>query len=296
MITVANIPQKTSDDLTAEMVLLNVPYTPLTSLLYARKRVSPTDSWFVKEKVKSLSTVKSGGRKADEVAPASETSSFTYVENNTEIFSKRVSITGEAAKILGGTEAALDKEQYDRLTEVKGDIEAQFITGVKRDENETVGKTMNGLLNQVTHPGHIIDKLAAAITKADIDAAMQKLFISQALGERFALINSGDVEKVSALYVNATNATINLVPENTAVGISVKKIITNFGEVNLVISTIIPAGTLLFFVDGYVEIKEFRAPFYKRLGVTGDQDGGMVVAQNTIIAAPIGLVKVVNFI
>lgn len=296
MKTVADIPQKAGIDLTPEFMVLNVPFTPLTSLLYARKRVTPIDAWFVKERVKSLSTVKSGARKAGEVAPASEVSTYAYVENNTEIFSKRVSITGEAAKALGGTDAALAQELEDRLKEVKGDLEVQFITGVKKEENEVSGKQMNGLLNQVTAAGHIIDKLATAITKADIDAAMQKLWKAQALGERFALVNPANVEAVAALYVNAANATINLVPENTAVGIAVKKIITNFGEVSLLTSNDVPAGTILFFVDGYVEIKEYRAPFYKNLGVTGDQDGGMVITQSTIIAAPIGLVKIVNFI
>ena len=282
-------------DLGNEIIIANPIYTPLTSLLFAKNKTTKAKDVVVRRKIKKLSTAVSGGRKEGAEAPAAEKTSYEWIDNNLEIFSKATVISGTVGALEGDTKQALAKEINDRLIELKGDIEKAFFVGVKKDEDETGGRQMAGLINQV-HVDHIIDAEATALEKSHINQAMQKLFRAQIAGEKYIFVNPADIDTVTDLYEKTNETVINLVPGNTEVGITVTAINTNFGRANIILANDVPAGTLLFASLDYIEVPVLRAPEYEPLAKTGDADKGQVVAELSIIAAPQSLAKIVNFV
>lgn len=295
MKTSADLARQNVIDLSDEIIIANPIYTPLTSLLFSRNKTTKAKDVVVRRKIKKLSTAVSGGRKEGADAPEAEKTSYEWIDNNLEIFTKSTVISGTVGAIEGDTKQALAKEISDRLVELKGDIERAFFVGVKKDEDETGGRQMAGLINQV-HVDHIIDVGAAALERKHINQAMQKLFTAQIAGEKYIFVNPADIDTVTDLYEKTSETIISLTPGNTEVGITVTAINTNFGKANIVLANDVPAGTLLFASLDYIEVPVLRAPEYEPLAKTGDADKGQVVAELSIIAAPQSLAKIVNFV
>lgn len=281
-------------DLKDELMVINPEYTPLSTLVFKK---APTKARDVvhRQTFRSLSKDPSGARLEGASAPASEKSGRVVVENYLEIFSKATSVSGTASALHGSADALLNKELEDRLTEVKSDIERAFTVGVGKDEDLSSGRQMNGLVNQVD-AGHIIDVDGAALTTAHVDSAMEKLYTAQIPGERYLFINPSAVSAFAKLYTNQENVRINLTPDNTAVGISVRRVVTNFGDVLIVKSNEVPVGTILVASLDLAEVAELRAPKYETLSKTGDAEVGQVVAELTLVNAPKAMAKIVNYI
>ena len=230
-------------DLKEELAVTNPQYTPLSSIVLKKALVKAKDVEH-RQTYRVLSENASGGRKEGGVAPESEKSTREVVKNYLEIFSKATSVSGTAAAIYGDDDSLLVRELNDRLIEIKYDIEKSFTVGAGKDEDETTGRKMNGLVNQV-HKTHVVDAEAAELATANIDKAMQFIYTAQAPGERYIFINPADIGKFAELYTKQENAKINLTPGNDAVGIAVNKVITNFGTASVVMSNAIPAATIL---------------------------------------------------
>ncbi|KXZ39478.1 hypothetical protein SAMN05661008_00336 [Alkalithermobacter thermoalcaliphilus JW-YL-7 = DSM 7308] len=295
MLKNTNLPRQNIVDLSNEIMVLNAEYTPLLTLLLANGKNTVAKDVVVRRKIKELSTTASGARKEGADAPDSENSTYTWVSNNLEIFSKATVISGTAGAIYGSTAEALAKEINDRLTELKFDMEKSILTGTKKDEDGTSGRKMNGLLNLVDED-NVIDVEGATLTKAYISNAMMKLYQLKVTGDKYMFVNPADVEKVIELYTTATNARINFSSADSTVGIDVTEILTPFGKAKMVMSTNVPTGTILIGALDYMELPQLREAQYEPLAKTGDAEKGQVVAEATIITAPKSLAKIINFI
>lgn len=281
-------------DLKDELMVLNPQFTPISSLVLQKSLKKAKDVVY-RQTFKTLSDTPSGGRLEGAAAPNAEQSAKTTVENFLEIFSKAATVSGTASAIYGEEGSLLKKEIKDRLTEVKYDIEKAFTIGVKKDEDVSSGRQMNGLVNQV-HASHVIDGENAGLTTAHIDKAMEYLYTAQIPGERYVFINPTEVGKLAELYTKQENVRINLTPDSDKAGIAVNKIVTNFGDALIVKSNAVPVGTILVASLDYVEVAELRAPKYEPLAKSGDAESGQVVAELTIVNAPKAMAKIVNFI
>lgn len=298
------MPQKTTLDITRvseldlsqEFIISNAQNTPLSSLLLGRGKNYSVSDWLVREKIKTLSTGSaSGGKKEGADAPATEKSSFSYVDNLLEIFTKATEISGTVGAVHGSSSKALGKEMDDRLSEMKYDLEIAFLNGTKKNEDETGGRKMNGLLNMV-EAEHVIDA-TAGFTKDKILDALQAMYYSKTTnGELWAFAHPSVKRKITALYVDAyERAVVDLVPGmNQGVGISIEKIFTDFGIVNLVMVDAMPTSQLLIANLDYITMPELRPAHFEALAKTGDADKGQVITEVSIMTAPQALAKIIN--
>lgn len=297
MINNTDLTRQTLIDLAKEFVTTNAVVTPLSSLLYSKsKNYNYNKDIVVRKKIKTLSNVASGARKEGQDAPADEKSTFAWIENNMEIFSKATSVSGTVGAISGSDKVALAKEINDRLIELKGDIENSFINGVKKAEDGVSGRRMNGLINQV-HADNVVDCTSSALTEAKILDALQKIFdAGMANGELYLVCNATTKRKINEIYKDQEKAVIPLVAGDGNVGIVVQKIFTDFGVVNILMDSYVPVGNILIFNLDLVDVPELRTPTFEALAKTGDSEKGQVVAECSILTAPKSMAKIINFI
>lgn len=293
MKTTSNLTPITNIDLSKEILVVNPVLTPISSILLGKGTVKANNT-IVQKRIKTLSETASGKRKEGASAPDAETTAYTTVTNNMEIFSKSAKVSGTVAAIEGNKKAALAKELNDRLLEIKGDMEYAFINGIKADESAGSGRAMNGLLNLVDE-NNIIDARNKTYNEDLILDALQAMFnTGGTFGTLYMVANPSVKRLTDKIFKDAQNVTINFIPGNTTVGLVVKAIATDFGIVNLVMSNAMPAKTVLIFNADVAEVHELRKVIYEALAKTGDAESGQVVGENTVITAPGAVAKIIN--
>ena len=272
-------------DLTSEIALLSPTDTPLTTLLYSMgKTVGATDitvSWREKELHKPSSITDKLMLEGAE-APESIHSTRTMKSNICQIMSKATSVSGtlNALNPYGiGNEYA--QEINDRLLELKRDMEYFFISGTKAVESGSTPRQMNGLMNLV---GHSIDVESGDLTEEILVDAMQKMWECGVSSENvYAFCGATVKRKINKLLADnsATRISAELGQRNP-LGIMVDKLVSDFGDFNLVLNRHMPENAILIVDLNEVEIATLRPVFFQELAKTGDYTKGQIITENTI--------------
>ena len=270
-------------DLTEEIKLVSPTDTPLTTLLMGRGQVVPANDitvpWREKELNSERGTLKLEGADAGAVLVSSRSS----LSNLCQIMEKVTQVSGAARSLNPkGIGDVFDAEVADRLVETKRDMEWYFLNGVKTPEQDSTPRQMNGLMNLVN--ANNVVSTAGALTEEHFLDALQKMWEKGAQGEYFSFVNATQKRAINAMAKAGAN--VRWIVDNGTMqnvyGIGVSKIVTDFGEISLVLDRYMDNNSILTLDLAEVQIAELRGTFYEDLPKAGDYFKGHVLNESTI--------------
>ncbi|MEC1715924.1 SU10 major capsid protein [Schinkia azotoformans] len=288
MFTSTNFTEKEQISLAKEIAVIGVESTPFTSMLMAKGNIEKALSTVYTWREKTLNTL-------DDISAVEGSDDITFFEsaraelsNVLEIFKVGVAITG-TAQAMKSTQ--LSQEVADRLLELKVNMEKKFLLGTKNDGSTTPFKRqMAGLLAQADVTNAVA--VTGTIAEADIKQAMRNLWTKNlGAGNVYAFVNADLKEQIDSIYVDKYGYS----HVTTDFGLIVDSINTNYGRVNFVLSSHIPADKVVFFKDTYVDLAYLRVPQVEALAKTGDNQKAQIVAEATLkVASPkaVGIITV----
>lgn len=270
-------------DLTDEIKLVSPTDTPLTTMLMARGQVVPatdiTVTWRERELNSNRGTLKLEGAEAGAVI----TSTRGSLSNVCQIIEKVTQVSGTARALQPkGVGDTFNAEVQDRLIETKRDLEWYFLNGTKTLESDSTPRQMNGLMNLINANNVVQTK--GALTEDHFLDALQKMWDHGAQGAYFTFVNATQKRAINALAKAGSN--VRWVVDNGSVnnvyGIGVSKIVTDFGEISLVLDRYMVNNGILTLDLNEVQIAELRGTFYEDLPKSGDYFKGHVLNESTI--------------
>ncbi len=269
-------------DLAEEIKLTSPTDTPLTTLLMGRGAVVPatdiTVTWRERKLNETRGTLKKEGADAGDPIKSSRGS----LSNVCQIIEKVTQVSGTAEKLNPkGIGSSFNAEVADRLIETKRDLEWYFLNGVRAEENESTPRQMNGLINLV-NAENVIDA-TAGLTEALMLDAMQKMWDHGSQGEYYTFVNASVKRKLNDLLKNAANIRVNITNGlSQTMGITVQKVESDFGTLNLVLDRHMDTKTMLILDLDQVQIAELRGTFFEMLPKAGDYHKGHILNESTI--------------
>lgn len=269
-------------DLREEIALTSPTDTPLTTLLMGRGAVVPatdiTVTWRERKLNETRGTLKLEGAEAGDPIKSSRST----LSNLCQIIEKVTQVSGTAQALNPkGIGKSFEAEINDRLIETKRDLEWYFLNGTKAAGSETVPRQMNGLVNLV-NADNVVDA-TEGLTEILMLDAMQKMWDHGSRGEYFTFVNAGTKRIINSLIKADGNIRINTEQGlNQVLGITVQKIESDFGTLNLVLDRHMDANTMLILDLDQVEIAELRGTFFEMLPKNGDYFKGHILNESTI--------------
>lgn len=269
-------------DLAEEIKLTSPTDTPLTTLLMGRGAVVPatdiTVTWRERKLNETRGTLKKEGADAGDPIKSSRGS----LSNVCQIIEKVTQVSGTAEKLNPkGIGSSFNAEVADRLIETKRDLEWYFLNGVKAEENESTPRQMNGLINLV-NAENVIDA-TGGLTEILMLDAMQKMWDHGSQGEYYTFVNASVKRKLNDLLKNAANIRVNITNGlSQTMGITVQKVESDFGTLNLVLDRHMDTKTMLILDLDQVQIAELRGTFFEMLPKAGDYHKGHILNESTI--------------
>lgn len=269
-------------DLSDEIALVSPTDTPLTTLLMGKGAVVPatdiTVTWRERKLNDERGTLKKEGADAGEAIKSSRST----LSNVCQIIEKVTQVSGTAKalnpKNIGNP---FDAEVNDRLIETKRDLEWYFLNGTKSVESDTTVRQMNGLINLVNAAN--VHDAKAGLTEALMLDAMQGMWDHGSQGEYYTFVNAGVKRALNELFKATTNMRVNITQGLAqTMGITVQKIESDFGVLNLVLDRHMDPYSMLIVDLDQVQIAELRGTFFEMLPKNGDYFKGHILNESTI--------------
>ena len=269
-------------DLREEITLTSPTDTPLTTLLMGRGAIVPatdiTVTWRERKLNETRGTLKLEGAEAGDPIKSNRST----LSNLCQIIEKVSQVSGTAQALNPkGIGKSFEAEIADRLIETKRDLEWYFLNGTLTAGDDTTPRQMNGLVNLV-NSNNVVDATEGLTETLMLDA-MQKMWDHGSQGEYFTFINAGTKRLINSLIKTDGNIRINTTQGlNQVLGITVQKIESDFGTLNLVLDRHMDAKTMLIVDLDQVEIAELRGTFFEMLPKSGDYFKGHIQNESTI--------------
>ena len=270
-------------DLTDEIKLVSPTDTPLTTLLMGRGQVVPATDITVTWREKQLNTQRGTLKKEGDEAGTPIQSTRGSLSNLCQIMEKVTQVSGTAQALNPkGIGNSFQSEVNDRLIETKRDMEWYFLNGTKTAENDSTPRQMDGIMNLI-NSGNVIDATDKTFSEDIILDGMQKMWDAGAQGEYYAFVNASVKRLVNSLLKDGVNVKVNIDESMAQVlGITVAKIQSDFGVINLVLNRHMATDAFLAVDLDNVEIAELRGTFYEDLPKSGDYFKGHILNESTI--------------
>lgn len=269
-------------DLREEIALTSPTDTPLTTLLMGRGAIVPatdiTVTWRERKLNETRGTLKLEGAEAGDPIKSNRST----LSNLCQIIEKVSQVSGTAQALNPkGIGKSFEAEIADRLIETKRDLEWYFLNGTLTAGDDTTPRQMNGLVNLV-NSNNVVDA-TEGLTETFMLDAMQKMWDHGSQGEYFTFVNAGTKRLINSLIKTDGNIRINTTQGlNQVLGITVQKIESDFGTLNLVLDRHMDAKTMLIVDLDQVEIAELRGTFFEMLPKSGDYFKGHILNESTI--------------
>lgn len=269
-------------DLKEEIALTSPTDTPLTTLLMGKGKVVKaadiTVTWRERQLNDARGTLKVEGSEAGEAIKSSRST----LSNLCQIIEKVTKVSGTAQALdPKGIGKSFEAEIADRLLETKRDLEWYFLNGTKASESGITPRQMNGLVNLV-NANNVVDATEGLSEELMLNA-MQKMWDHGSQGEYYTFVNAGTKRLINKLLTTGGNIRVNTSNGlNQVMGITVQKIESDFGTLNLVLDRHMDANTMLIVDLDQVEIAELRGTFFEMLPKAGDYFKGHILNESTI--------------
>lgn len=270
-------------DLREEIALVSPTDTPLTTLLMGRGAVVPatdiTVTWRERKLNEERGTLKLEGAEAGTPIKSSRGS----LSNICQIIEKVTQVSGTAQALNPkGIGNSFDAEVNDRMIETKRDLEYYFLNGTKTMEADDTPRQMDGLMNLVNSK-NVVDATGKDFSEDIILDSLQAMWNAGAHGEYYTFVNASVKRMVNNLLKNGVNVKVDI--DNSMdqiLGITVAKIQSDFGTINLVLDRHMVTDAMLTVDLEQVEIAELRGTFYEDLPKSGDFQKGHIINESTI--------------
>lgn len=171
------------------------------------------------------------------------------------------------------------------VDEIKDTLDLAIMLGIISQAGawfKATPRQMNGLVNLVNANNVVETK--GALTEDHFLDALQKMWDHGAQGEYFSFVNANVKRMINNLAKAGNN--VRFLGDNgsmqNVLGIGVQKIVTDFGEISLVLDRYADTKTILTVDLGEVQIAELRGTFYEDLPKAGDYYKGHVLNESTI--------------
>lgn len=269
-------------DLKEEIALVSPTDTPLTTLLMGSGKVVPakdiTVTWRERKLNDERGTLKVEGAEAGDVIKSSRET----LSNVCQIIEKVTQVSGTANALNPlGIGSSFQAEVADRLIETKRDLEWYFLNGTKALESGVTPRQMNGLVNLVNAEN--VKDATAGLTEALMLDAMQGMWEHGSQGEYYTFVNAAVKRSINELLKTTDNVRISHTEGlNQTMGITVQRIESDFGILNLVLDRHMDINTMLIVDLDQVEIAELRGTFFEPLPKAGDYFKGHILNESTI--------------
>lgn len=269
-------------DLKEEIALVSPTDTPLTTLLMGSGKVVPakdiTVTWRERKLNDERGTLKVEGAEAGDVIKSSRET----LSNVCQIIEKVTQVSGTANALNPlGIGSSFQAEVADRLIETKRDLEWYFLNGTKALESGVTPRQMNGLVNLVNAEN--VKDATAGLTEALMLDAMQGMWEHGSQGEYYTFVNAAVKRSINELLKTTGNVRISHTEGlNQTMGITVQRIESDFGILNLVLDRHMDINTMLIVDLDQVEIAELRGTFFEPLPKAGDYFKGHILNESTI--------------
>lgn len=265
-------------DLSEEIKLVSPTDTPLTTLLMSKGATVPATDITVTWRERKLNETRGTLKKEGDGVGDSIKSSRGSLSNSCQIIEKVVEVSGTAEAV---GETTFEDELIDRLIEVKRDMEWYFFNGVRAEETESTPRQMNGLINLV-NSDNVVDG-SAGLSESLIEDTLYKLWTHESVKEYYAFVNKEVKRLINGLYRNSENVRINVSQGmDQSVGITVQRIVSDFGTLNLVLDRHMDVNTMLIVDLDQVQIADLRGTFFEMLPCKGDSEKGHVMNESSI--------------
>ena len=265
-------------DLSKEISLVAPLDTPFYTLLLGNKLQDTTTSKITTWREKTLDNTEDITVTEGSETDVFQSSARAEKNNICEIFKKAVSVSGTAnASGIAGVPNLFAEEVNDRLVEMKVNIEKKLITGVRDDGSASPYiRKMDGMLSFALPEQTITN---ATVTEAKFKDTVRKLWdAGLSTGEYIGMCNADLKEEIDKIY----DAKYSYVAQEEMFGLVVRKIQTNYGNVNLILNRHMPIDQLVVFNPAFFKVSYLRKPFFEMLAKTGDSVKGHVISELTL--------------
>lgn len=275
-------------DLSDVIALVSPTDTPIITILMSQGKVVPATDVNVSWREESLDETRVNPALEGADSPDSVVTGRTSVTNLCQILSKTTSVTGTVESLsVKGIGKELNKQILHRLTEIKRDGEYYALQGSKASESGSTGRQMNGFLNLV---GNTIDLRSGDgeftdgnLSEDAITAAFKAMWDRGQSGSSnvVAICNASVKGYINKIFKNSSTLVANAGVDNI-LGTTVSKLVTDYGEANIVLDRHMPLDQLLILDLDKCEIAELRPAQSEALGKTGDNTKVLVVHEFTV--------------
>ncbi|MEY9972188.1 hypothetical protein ABH966_002562 [Lysinibacillus sp. RC46] len=266
----------------AELAVLAPQQTPLTTLLMSKGNFENASSTLFQWLEKKLSADTDFDLLEGADITKFQESRRRTLSNVQQIFARAVAISGTADAMKNGR---FTEEIQDRLLEMKLEIERVLIKGIFDDGSTGNPRKMKGLINWIEAGNKIT--YTNNPTKL-IKEGMEKLFTAGVNGGEFYLLASPAYKE---MLDDALAGVTTYIQKETTFGSLVSVYVTNYGNVNIMVSRDVGKQEAILFNDSYISLAPLREAQVEALAKTGDSNKAMVIAETTLrVGSPDALV------
>ena len=268
-------------DLSDVIALVSPTDTPIMSILMAQGRVVPAEAVTVSWREEALDTNRLNPSLEGAEAGEAVTTKRATKTNNCQILSKVTAITGTVRALNPkGIGSELNRQVLLRLTEVKRDGEYYLLQGAKADEHSSTPRQMDGLLNLV---GNTVAAPSGKLKEETVIEAFKKMWDKGASGGANVIcaVNATVKGYLNSIFKETSTLVANQ-GTNNVLGVTISKLVTDFGEAEIILDRHMPTDQLLLVDLDQVELAELRAAQVEGLGKSGDNEKVQVVHEFTV--------------
>lgn len=252
--------------------------TPFQSLI-GKGTVKDTLFHWVEETLNAA-----GGNAAVEGADAVDFADPNLAErqNYTQIFQKAVSLTGTSQAV--DQAGSLEKMAYQvkmRSLEMKRDAEYAFLNGQSASAGSATTPRNTASFQAQVASDNIIDKAGAAVTEADLNELLIRLYEAGAK-PKYVMCHPRIRAALSAILSNGSGRYSDRAL-NSTINASINEYISDVGTVQIVNNIHCPfgagAGEILVFDDSMWSVEVLRPYGVHELAKTGDSDKKQIIME-----------------
>ena len=216
------------------------------------------------------------------------------LKNNCQIFKQVAEISGTAMALNpDGIADHLEKRVEEKLILIKRALNKAILEGTLQNEDESKPRKMNGLLNIIANTKDLENSKLEAKVFSDV----MRLLDEQGNGgtDRLCFVNADLKEAIDKLFGEDSKNHLEIHAGNNTFGVLANTIITNYGNVHVVLDHNMPTGQMMFFDPAQVFLKVLR-PFKIEAPVQdADSLKRVIIGEYSVMMKnPYSAVKVIN--
>lgn len=218
------------------------------------------------------------------------------LKNNCQIFKQVAEISGTAMALNpDGISNHLEKRVEEKLILIKRALNKAILEGTLQNEDTGSSKPrkMNGLLNIIANTK---DMESQPITSKTFSEVMRMLDEQGNGGtDRLCFVNADIKEYIDKIFGDDSKNHLEIHAGNNTFGVLANTIVTNYGNVHVVLDHNMPEGQMMIFDPGQVYLKVLR-PFKIEAPVQdADSLKRVIIGEYSVMMKnPYSAVKVIN--